>query len=256
MWSVLLLIILLPLQTICLGSMNGRRPNHLHTLWAYQAAEGGGGTDYTQDANCVQSFILDDGTADSSDRTGSNDLVLADGAWAGSNDGYIFDADATGAFTPTLTTWQGADSTVAILTTVDNVAEHIIFNVYMSGDVNRRMFIGTLKYAVGGRYDGIDARYGRQYGASAEYTSTTDTAGAKQWVFVTYDTSETELLIYRDGVDKSAINTDDGEYGTMTIDTGQLGNGSSHTIYQVGIFTRILTSGEMTEIVATGLTGS
>lgn len=209
--------------------------------------------DYTQDANCVQSFILDDGDADPSDRTGSNDLTLADGTWAGSNDGYIFDADATGSFTPTLTTWQGQDSTVAILTTVDNATEHLLINMYDSTDVNRRLLIQSLRYQVGGSYAGVEARYGRQYASSAEYTSTVDASVAKQWIFVTYDTSETELLVYRDGVDKSAINIDDGEYSTMTLNVGQLGNSSSHTIYQVGIFTRILSSAEMTDIVANGL---
>ena len=204
--------------------------------------------DYSQDANCQQLFDLDDGTADSSDRAGSNNLTLANGTWAGSNDGYIFDADATGTFTPTLREWQGTDTCFMVLTTVQNASGKIIFITYQASDSERRMQLGSSIYS---NYTRPRARFGRNYSISEFNLQAETTGGAKQWITCQYDTSDTSAEMFVDGTSR-ATDTVGSESGTNAMDTGLIGKGSTHTIYQVGVFDRLLSSVEISDIVANG----
>lgn len=218
-------------------------------------ATSAGAVDYTQDANCLQAFILDDGTANTNDRSsGGRNLTLANGTWDTGNNGYIFDADATGSFTPALTTWQGEKITIAILAHPSQVSGERLFRIYQASDGNRQIDFVNTTYSP---YDRPTLFLGRQYTYNAWSGNCNTSDHAKQWFFITYDYTispfSARAKIYRNTTDDTSIAWTDAEYGTMTIDTGVLGNGSTHTIYQVGVFNRILSGAEMSDIVTNGL---
>ena len=140
--------------------------------------------DYLNDPNCLQAFILNDGAADATDRCGANDLTLAGGTWAGSNDGYTFDVtDASGTFTPALTNWQGADWTIAILTTLTATQSARLVQITQAGDSNHYMYLQASPYAAEAK---ATIRLNRDFnGYKQAQQSTASTA--KQWIFVEYD---------------------------------------------------------------------
>lgn len=207
--------------------------------------------DYTQDANCLQSFILDDGAANTNDRSGSNNLTLNNGTWEASNDGYTFDSDATGAFTPTLTDWQTSDVTIAVLTTVQNADDSLILKMYQASDAARCVLLKSNHYS---DYRRAYILYSRQYSGIGEFNNFMDSAdGAKQWLFGEYNNTANTITIYRNTTKTTIADAAVIEYGTMAMDTGQLGNASTNTIYQVAIFNRLLSAEEKADIVANGL---
>ena len=210
------------------------------------------GTDYSQDANCQQCFVLDDGDADVTDRAGSNDLTLANGTWAGSNDGYIFDSDATGSFTPGFTEWLSVDSTLMALATFPDEQEKIIYSADNTGDWEKRMNLTTDSSVPYGR---AKVAYGMNYSPQIIRLDAADENTAKQWVTVTVDWSETLATLYEDGVSQDTDTVFEA-YQTTAFNRGRLGSGSTSTIYQVGVFNRILSSVEITEIIADGFIGA
>lgn len=225
---------------------------------SYPTAGGGGGDCATCSDNLTQAFILDDGAATLEDWVGTNDLSLGAGgaapAWAGSNNGLVFDGtDDYASFTPTTQDWQPG-YTVAILCTVPSAAHRYLFHISDGGE--QQVEFASNEFA---DYQRAQARFGRDFNSGVGYLDAcTPADGTKKWYFLEYEPTGTDgtMSLYRDSA-SSACDTDVDveEYGTTAMNSGRLGSATGGsdfagtTIYRVLTYSRVLTSTEKQAIL-------
>lgn len=216
----------------------------------------GGDSCPTCSTNLTQAFILDDGNADTEDWVGANDLTLGAGgaapAWAGSNDGLVFDGtDDYATFTPTTTDWM-AGYTIAILCTVPNANGDSIFHVDQSGDTNRRAIFGSITSTA---YNRGLLRLGRQFSNQEGFTYHTSGTSAKAWYFGQYNDDGTANMYKDNASTPSHTDSSVTEFGTVAFDRGALGSDAATTgaFANTTIYRVLIYDAPMTETQRQGL---
>lgn len=203
----------------------------------------------------TQAFILDDGNADLTDWAGTNNLTLkgvGEPAWAGSNNGLVFDGtDDYASFTPTTTDWQGG-YTVAVLSTLPNTVNQVLFHADNSGDTDRRVRFSSNEFSAFNRAQGY---FGRQFSNNEGYVTACETGNsAKLWRFLEYDGTGV-AAIYENATTTCGTDSSISEFGTIGLDRARLGstpagaNFLNGTIYRVLVWNRALTSAEKQSIL-------
>lgn len=211
----------------------------------------------------LQAFILDDGSANNTDRVGSNDLTISGATWGSNNNGLIFDGvNDYAAFTPTLTEWQfDGGVTIAILTTVANVSNACILHQYYAADSEKQIKVSSNQYDT---FNRITTSMGRNYSNAEVYIYASSGDSGKQWLFTSFDpsagTAEGEASYYKNLVLDNTDTTVDTYADNYSMDTGFLGaeqgntNFGAETIYRVMIWNRVLTAAERSAVVNDGWT--